>query len=181
MATPGSTINGSAGRDTITGTAGDDILTGGASADIITGGAGGDTFRYLSLRDAGDTILDFTPYADRLELTPLLTSIGVTAQVAISGGHVRVVDVDALGGGIVGPRERCETGVDGVQGCDEVVPEQKGIAGGGAIDGLIRYCTEQIQKRHPEIVFVILITTVLAPILLRWYTARTPQRAQVSG
>ncbi len=28
-------------------------------------------------------------------------------------------------------------------------------AGGGAIDGLIRYCTEQIQKRHPEIVFVI--------------------------
>lgn len=93
VATPGSTINGSAGRDTITGTAGDDILTGGASADIITGGAGGDTFRYLSLRDAGDTILDFTPYADRLELTPLLTSIGVTAQVAISGGHVRVVDV----------------------------------------------------------------------------------------
>lgn len=28
-------------------------------------------------------------------------------------------------------------------------------AGGGAIDGLIRYCTEQIQKRHPEIGFVI--------------------------
>lgn len=28
-------------------------------------------------------------------------------------------------------------------------------AGGGAIDGLIRYCTEQIQKRHPHIRFVI--------------------------
>lgn len=28
-------------------------------------------------------------------------------------------------------------------------------AGGGAIDGLIRYCAEQIQRLHPEITFVI--------------------------
>ena len=28
-------------------------------------------------------------------------------------------------------------------------------AGGGAIDGLIRFCTEQIKKRHPGMVFVI--------------------------
>lgn len=28
-------------------------------------------------------------------------------------------------------------------------------AGGGAIDGLIRFCTEQIQRRHPEFTFVI--------------------------
>lgn len=28
-------------------------------------------------------------------------------------------------------------------------------AGGGAIDGLIRFCTEQIKKRHPNMVFVI--------------------------
>jgi Ca2+-binding RTX toxin-like protein len=93
VATPGTLRNGSAGRDTITGGPGDDIIIGGPGADLLTGGAGGDTFRYTSMRDAGDTITDFTPYADRIDLGPLLASIGVAAPVAISEGHVRIVDV----------------------------------------------------------------------------------------
>ena len=61
QATPGSVINGTAARNTLVGTAGDDVITGGAGGDTLTGGAGGDTFVYTNLRDAGDTITDFTP------------------------------------------------------------------------------------------------------------------------
>lgn len=93
LATPGLVRNGTAGRDTIVGGAGDDVITGGHGADLLTGGGGGDIFRYTSIRDAGDTITDFTPYADRLDLVPLLVGIGVAAPAAISGGYVRIVDV----------------------------------------------------------------------------------------
>lgn len=93
VATPGITKTGTAGRDAITGTSGDDIIIGGAGADVLTGGAGGDKFVYTSLRDAGDTITDFTPYADRIDLTALLTSIGATPANAVADGHVRIVDV----------------------------------------------------------------------------------------
>jgi 5'-nucleotidase len=93
VATPGVTKTGTAGRDVIIGTAGDDIIIGGAGADVLTGGAGGDKFVYTSLRDAGDTITDFTPYADRIDLTALLASIGATPANAIADGYVRVVDV----------------------------------------------------------------------------------------
>jgi 5'-nucleotidase len=93
VATPGVVKNGTAGRDVIVGTAGDDIINGGIGADTLTGGAGGDTFVYASLRDAGDVITDFTPYADRLDLSALLASIGVAPANAIAGGYVRVVDV----------------------------------------------------------------------------------------
>ncbi|MGV3499177.1 MAG: 5'-nucleotidase C-terminal domain-containing protein [Hydrogenophaga sp.] len=90
--TPGITINGNAARETLVGTAGDDVITGGGAADTITGGPGGDTFRYVSLRDAGDTITDFTPYADKLDLAPLLLSLGVAGN-GVATGHVRVIDV----------------------------------------------------------------------------------------
>ncbi|MDP2030713.1 MAG: hypothetical protein Q8K12_13825 [Thiobacillus sp.] len=48
-------------------------------ADTLTGGAGGDSFVYTSMRDAGDTIVDFTPYADRIQLGGLLASLGYSA------------------------------------------------------------------------------------------------------
>ncbi len=89
----GQTFNGNAARNTITGTAGDDILRGGIGADTLTGGAGGDRFVYDSMRDAGDTIVDFTPYADRIDLSSLLLSLGYTASNPVADGYVRVVDV----------------------------------------------------------------------------------------
>ncbi|PZO20621.1 MAG: alkaline phosphatase [Burkholderiales bacterium] len=91
-ATPGVTRNGTAGRDTLVGTSGDDILIGGAGADLLTGGAGGDIFRFTSTRDAGDTITDFTPYADKLDLNALLASLGVAGN-GVATGHVKFVDV----------------------------------------------------------------------------------------
>ncbi|RJP72623.1 MAG: type I secretion C-terminal target domain-containing protein [Comamonadaceae bacterium] len=90
--TPGQTFNGTAGRDTIVGTAGDDTITAGAGADTVTGGAGGDIFRFTSTRDAGDTITDFTPYADKLDLNPLLAALGVAGN-GVATGHVKFIDV----------------------------------------------------------------------------------------
>lgn len=92
-AVPGVTRLGTTGRDTLVGTAGDDILIGGAGADVLTGGAGGDVFRFTSLRDAGDTITDFTPYADKLDLNPLLAALQGVVGNGVSSGHVRFVDV----------------------------------------------------------------------------------------
>jgi Ca2+-binding RTX toxin-like protein len=96
VATPGVTRNGTAGRDTIVGTAGDDIINGGPGADTLTGGAGGDKFVYGSLRDAGDVITDFTPYADTIQLGGLLAGLGCASGSgcdALADGYVRVVDV----------------------------------------------------------------------------------------
>ena len=89
----GQTFNGNAARNTIIGTAGDDILRGGIGADTLTGGAGGDTFVYTSMRDAGDTLVDFTPYADRIQIGGLLASLGYSGSDAVADGYVRVVDV----------------------------------------------------------------------------------------
>lgn len=96
VAAPGVAKNGTAGRDTLVGTAEDNIITGGIGPDTLTGGAGGDKFVYGSLRDAGDIITDFTPYADTIDLKTLLTSIGCDITAAckpVTDGYVRVVDV----------------------------------------------------------------------------------------
>lgn len=88
---PGVTRTGTPRVDTLVGTSGDDLIIGAAGADLLTGGAGGDTFRYTSTRDAGDTIFDFTPYADKLDLSALLASLGVSGNGAATG-HIRFVD-----------------------------------------------------------------------------------------
>jgi 2',3'-cyclic-nucleotide 2'-phosphodiesterase (5'-nucleotidase family) len=96
VAVSGQVKNGTAGRDTLVGTAGDDIIVGGIGADTLTGGAGGDKFVYGSLRDAGDTITDFTPYADTIQLGGLLAGLGCASGSgcdAVADGYVRVVDV----------------------------------------------------------------------------------------
>jgi hypothetical protein len=93
VATPGLVFNGTAARNTIVGTAGDDSIYGGAGADILTGGAGGDQFIYTSITDAGDTITDFTPYADKIILTTLLTKLGITPSSAVANGHIVIKDV----------------------------------------------------------------------------------------
>ena len=93
MATAGLVRNGTAGRDTIVGTNGDDTINGGALADTLTGGAGADAFVYTSMRDAGDTIADFTPYADTIKLNALLSSVGYSGNQAVAAGYVRFVDV----------------------------------------------------------------------------------------
>ncbi len=84
-------INGTANRDAVVGTAGDDVITGGGGADTLTGNGGRDVFGYTSMRDAGDTITDFAPNDDRLDLGALLTSIGANPATAISSGVVQFI------------------------------------------------------------------------------------------
>jgi len=92
VANPGVPVVGTGARDILVGTAGDNVITGGGAGDTLTGGAGGDTFVYTNVRDAGDIITDFTPYADKIQLTALLTSIGFSGPNPVASGHIRVVD-----------------------------------------------------------------------------------------
>jgi uncharacterized protein len=101
-------VNGTTGRDSLVGTSGDDVLNGGVGADTLTGNAGADLFVFNSMRDAIDTINDFTPGVDRIQLTALLQSLGYTgsnpfddgyARLVIIGGNVTLqIDADGLAG-----------------------------------------------------------------------------------
>jgi hypothetical protein len=94
-------INGTPARDNLTGTDGNDIITGGFGADTITGGLGRDTFVYNNLRDRGDTITDFTLEEDQIDLSNLLSNLGISsAQVGFtdaSEGTFITLDSDNSG------------------------------------------------------------------------------------
>ncbi|MFZ5457002.1 MAG: LamG-like jellyroll fold domain-containing protein [Pseudomonadota bacterium] len=85
-------VSGTGGRQAITGTDGDDLIVGNAAADTITGKGGADTFVYRSLRDGMDTITDFVPGEDRLNLRGVLASVGYAGADALADGRVRVID-----------------------------------------------------------------------------------------
>lgn len=92
------TINGTSRSETIVGTPGDDRITGGAGADVITGGAGRDVFVYTSLRDALDTLTDFTPGEDRIDLSAVAASLRASAGSGtdlIAAGFIQLVDTSA--------------------------------------------------------------------------------------
>lgn len=86
-------VDGTAGRDRLTGTPGDDRFTGGAGADHLTGGAGLNVYAYASMRDAGDTVTDFVPGKDLIDLRVLLASQGFAGSDAVTEGRVRFVAV----------------------------------------------------------------------------------------
>ena len=73
-------IYGGSGNDTINGGSnGTDVLVGGFGQDIMTGGNGNDTFQYLSIFNstvgARDTIVDFTPGNDTIDLIAVGTRV----------------------------------------------------------------------------------------------------------
>ena len=83
-------IQGTGGRDTLTGTPGADVISGGDGADVLTGGAGPDIFVYRDMREAGDTITDFAPGVDRIDLSAL----GIRTDAAATG-HLRLLQTAA--------------------------------------------------------------------------------------
>jgi hypothetical protein len=48
---------------------------------------------HTTLRDIGDTINDFTSYADAIDVSALLDSVGFSGPDPVASGHVRIVDV----------------------------------------------------------------------------------------
>ncbi len=85
---------GSAGDDFFFGGAGDDRILGLGGADSLTGGGGSDIFVYSSARESSgadyDTIADFDPAADRIDLPGAVAGFGA----AIEGGSLSTATFD---------------------------------------------------------------------------------------
>lgn len=75
-------LTGGAGDDQIFGGAGADILVDGAGQDTLTGGAGNDIF-VLLMDGETDRVIDFTPGADRLDLSDF-TLLYDVAQLSVT-------------------------------------------------------------------------------------------------
>ena len=98
------TIYGGSGSDTIHGGQDNDLIIGGYGADHLWGDAGSDTFKYLSGKDTGDTIHDFLPGTDVINLLGLgVTSATQNSDVVAHGatwtadGTATLVSVDLDG------------------------------------------------------------------------------------
>jgi RNA 3'-terminal phosphate cyclase len=66
---------GGADRDKLLGGTGNDVLTGGMGDDILTGGSGRDTFTFNSLNEGVDTIRDFSPTEDLIDLRSIFKQL----------------------------------------------------------------------------------------------------------
>ncbi len=68
-------LSGGSGADTLDGGSGNDTLNGGAGRDRLGGGDGADRFIFAAVSDSGptvaarDTIIDFTPGVDRIDVS----------------------------------------------------------------------------------------------------------------
>ena len=92
-------MRGGAGRDRLNGGAGDDTIEGGAGQDRMTGGAGADLFRFGAGDGPLDTITDFTPGMDRIDLTPTGAALVFGANVVFDAAtHRLLVDLDGVAG-----------------------------------------------------------------------------------
>jgi Ca2+-binding RTX toxin-like protein len=87
-------LYGGAGNDFLGGGSGADVLVGGEGADRLHGSVGADRFVLRALQEAGDSIDDFSTAAgDRLDLRPLLATLGLSGQ--LSGGQLQLEQAGA--------------------------------------------------------------------------------------
>ncbi len=100
-------LAGGGGSDTLSGGAGDDVLIDGGASDTLTGGAGADLF-VLEADGQADTISDFEPGTDRLDLSSfamLYDPSQLTAQSQSWGVRLiwqdETIDVYRSGGGTI--------------------------------------------------------------------------------
>ena len=91
---------GDGGGDALYGNEGNDTLDGGAGADTLTGGAGADTFVFAAGHGA-DTITDFTPGEDRIDLSAFSGLGGFASLTLTADGTDTLLDLSAYGGGTV--------------------------------------------------------------------------------
>ncbi len=82
-------IDGGRGQDTIDGGAGDDMIIGGRGSDTLSGGDGADVFAVRDLREAGDTVSDFSfSDGDSISVDVLCEALGIEPL----GGHITLED-----------------------------------------------------------------------------------------
>lgn len=89
------TFHGGGGGDRFFGGAGDDWIGGAGGADMLSGGAGHDTFAYTGAADSTgttfDTLIDFNPAEDHIDLPGGVSSVGA----AIETGSLSLASFDA--------------------------------------------------------------------------------------
>jgi Ca2+-binding RTX toxin-like protein len=78
-------IIGSRFHDKLTGNSGNNVFVGGAGNDTLSGGAGNDLFRFYSLNDGVDRLIDFATGQDKIQV--LGSSFGNLAPGALSFEH----------------------------------------------------------------------------------------------
>ena len=93
-------LNAQGNDDKLLGLAGDDTLTGGTGDDTLIGGTGADTFRFAAGHGA-DTITDFAPNEDIIDLTALPDITGLDSLRISANGNDTVIDLTAHGGGTI--------------------------------------------------------------------------------
>ena len=137
-AASGSTLNGggnndllvgAAGSDHLNGRAGDDIVMDGGGADVMSGGAGADTF-VLVADGARDTITDFSPGVDHIDLSgwgllhspEQLTMTATATGMQISFG-TEVLMVNSASGTAINPASLSEADLFNLTRLPVVLPE----------------------------------------------------------
>ncbi|MCO7635129.1 VCBS domain-containing protein, partial [Pseudomonas guariconensis] len=78
------------GNDVLKGGAGNDILIGGPGNDTLSGGSGNDTFVWQKGDTGHDTVTDFTPGSDSLDLSQLLQGESASAASLDDYLHFKV-------------------------------------------------------------------------------------------
>lgn len=77
-------LAGGADNDTLVGGAGADTLYGGTGVDVLQGDGWRDTFRWMQARDGGDTVVDFQPLMDVIDIVSIDSNTAVRGNQAFS-------------------------------------------------------------------------------------------------
>jgi Ca2+-binding RTX toxin-like protein len=121
-------LSGMGGDDTLSGGSGDDLLTGGTGRDLLTGGSGDDRYVYTQLKDAGDTITDFSNGKDVLDLRDLFGSFDAIVADPIAAGYLRLTRVGGNTQVEIDPDgKKGKTGFTTLVTVNGIAPEQLGI------------------------------------------------------
>lgn len=92
----GQALTGTSRGELIEGTDGPDLIRAGQGRDAANGGAGNDRYVFSSLLDFFDTIGDFAPGQDRLDISALMNAVGAGNANPVSGGYLKTASLPTV-------------------------------------------------------------------------------------